>query len=78
MTQYQSNKVNLPTQDEILASNEIPDNIKTIFQISNRNRKKNKQRKKEVENASEKLQVCQIIRNQYRIDDCDGKDFKDV
>ena len=61
----------------------VPENMKEIFEISNKNRKKNKLRKKETqvpESPKKPLPVYEIIQNQYKIDEKENgyMDYKAV
>ena len=61
----------------------VPETIKEIFEVSNRNRKKNKMRKKDnaVPESPQKPQaIFDIIQNQYKIDEKENGfvDFKAV
>lgn len=78
-----------PTTTDSLGLNEptpfleIPNSIREIYQISNTNRKKNKQKKKakDLEASNDpSLSVCNIIKSQYMKDNKENKmqDFKDI
>lgn len=72
-------KVDMETGDQLY----VPDNMKEIFEISNKNRKKNKIRKKDTqipESPQKPQPIYEIIQNQYKVDEKENgfSDFKAV